>query len=154
MRPFQNFTSKATEAIRKSQELAIDRGQNQVTSTHLLTALLLQEESVVLTILDKLEVDSMLLTDYLLDNIEKTSSDTVVSPQYQIYLSQDLVQVFDAAGKVASFLKDDFISTEHLFAALLEVQSPAKEVLARFRINKSDVFDAFKFRNGGDGCHD
>ena len=139
MRPFQNFTSKATEAIRKSQELAIDRGQNQVTSTHLLTALLLQEESVVLTILDKLEVDSMLLTDYLLDNIEKTSSDTVVSPQYQIYLSQDLVQVFDAAGKVASFLKDDFISTEHLFAALLEVQSPAKEVLARFRINKSDV---------------
>lgn len=139
MTPFQNFTSKAKEALRKSHELAIDRGQNQVTPTHLLTALLLQEESVVLTILDKLEIDSMLLTDYLLDNIEGTAGDTVVSPQYQIYLSQDLVQVFDAAGKVASFLKDDFISTEHLFVALLEVQSPAKEILARFRINKSEV---------------
>lgn len=139
MTPFQNFTSKAKEAIRKSHDLAIERGQNQVTPVHLLTALLLQEESVVLTILDKLEVDSILLTDYLLDNIENTSSDSAVSPAYQIYLSQDLVQVFDASGKIASFMKDDFVSTEHLFVGLLEVASPAQEILSRFKLTKSAV---------------
>ena len=139
MTPFQNFTAKAKEAIRKSHELVIERGQNQVTPVHLLTALLLQEESVVITILDKLEVDSILLTDYLLDNIEGSSGDAVVSPQYQIYLSQELVQILDTSGKAASFLKDDFVSTEHLFIALLEVVSQAKEILTRFKINKSDV---------------
>tara|TARA_Y100000310_G_scaffold226457_1_gene228579 strand:+ start:1142 stop:3814 length:2673 start_codon:yes stop_codon:yes gene_type:complete len=139
MTPFQNFTSKAKESIRKSHELVIERGQNQVTPVHLLTALLLQEESVVLTILDKLEIDSILLTDYLLDNIESQANESVMSPAYQIYLSQDLVQVFDSSGKVASLLKDEFVSTEHLFVSLLEVQSPAKEILIRFKINKSDV---------------
>ena len=139
MTPFQNFTSKAKEALRKSQELVIERGQNQVTPIHLLAALLLQEESVVLTILDKLEIDSILLTDHILDNIEGATGETVVSPAYQIYLSQELMQVLDTSGKAASFLKDDFVSTEHLFVALLEVQSQAKEILARFRVNKTDV---------------
>lgn len=140
MTPFQNFTSKAKEAIRKSHELVIERGQNQVTPVHLLTALLLQEDSVVQTILDKLEIDSVLLTDYLLDNIEgEEQGETVASPAYQIYLSQDLVQTLDAAGKTASFLKDDFVSTEHMFVALLEVQSTAKEILSRFRISKTEV---------------
>ena len=139
MTPFQNFTSKAKEALRKSQELVIERGQSQVTPIHLLAALLLQDESVVLTILDKLETDSMLLTDYILDNIEGAPGETVASPAYQIYLSQELVQVLDTSGKVASFLKDDFVSTEHLFVALFEVQSQAREILARFRVNKTDV---------------
>src|SRR3989344_5423359 len=139
MTPFQNFTSKAKEALRKSQELVIERGQNQVTPIHLLAALLLQEESVVLTILDKLEIDSILLTDHILDNIEGATGEAVVSPAYQIYLSQELMQVLDTSGKAASFLKDDFVSTEHLFVALLEVQSQAKEILARFRVNKTDV---------------
>jgi ATP-dependent Clp protease ATP-binding subunit ClpB len=139
MTPFQNFTSKAKEAIRKANELVIERGQNQVTPVHLLTALLLQEESVVLTILDKLEIDSILLTDYLLDNIEASTQEPVLSPAYQIYLSQELVQVLDTAGKVATFLKDDFVSTEHLFVALLEVQSQAREVLARFKVAKTNV---------------
>ncbi len=139
MTPFQNFTTKAKEALRKSQELVIERGQSQVTPVHLLAALLIQDESIVLTILDKLEIDSMLLTDYILDNIEGGSGDTMVSPAYQIYLSQELVQVFDTSGKAASFLKDDFVSTEHLFLALLEVPSQAKEILSRFRVNKTDV---------------
>lgn len=47
MPPFNNFTSKAKEAVRRAHELAIERGQNHVSSLHLLTALVLQEESRV-----------------------------------------------------------------------------------------------------------
>ena len=65
MPPLQRFTTKAKEAIRRSHELAVERGQNHVGPAHLLIALLLQEESMVISILDRLEVDTMLLTDTL-----------------------------------------------------------------------------------------
>ena len=139
MLPFNNFTSKAREAIRKSHELVIERGQNQVTPVHLLVALLLLEESVVLSLLDKLEIDTVLLTDHLVDVIEAPEASTVVSPNYQIYLTQDLVKVLDASSKIAAYLKDDFVSTEHLFLAILEVPSQARDIVNRFRISKEEV---------------
>ena len=67
--PFNQFTTKAKEAIRKAHELAIERGQNHVNSLHLLTALLLQEESMVISILEKLDIDSMLMTDSVVEAI-------------------------------------------------------------------------------------
>jgi len=54
MPPLNKFTTKAKDAIKKAHELAIERGVNHVTSLHLLAALLLQEESMVNSILDKL----------------------------------------------------------------------------------------------------
>ena len=57
MPPFNNFTTKAKEVIRKAHELAIERGQNHVNSLHLLTALLIQEDSMVVSILDKMEIE-------------------------------------------------------------------------------------------------
>src|SRR3990170_3459145 len=74
MPPFHHFTTKAKEAIRRAHELAIERGQNHVSSLHLLTTLLLQEESNVVSILDKIEVDTILLTDSLLEAIEAPES--------------------------------------------------------------------------------
>ena len=63
MPPFNHFTTKAKEAIRRAHELAIERGQNHVNPVHLLAALILQEESMVNSILDKLEVDTVLATE-------------------------------------------------------------------------------------------
>lgn len=139
MPPFQNFTTKAKEAIRKAHELAIERGQNHVNPVHLLCALILQEESMVSSILDKLEVDTMMLTDLILENIESPETSTVLSPSYQIYLTPDLAAILEQAGKVAASLKDQFISTEHLFVAIFDVQGQAKEILSRFKIDRESV---------------
>ena len=57
MPPFQNFTTKAKEIVRRSHELAIERGQNHVSHMHLFTAILLQEENMVISILEKLDID-------------------------------------------------------------------------------------------------
>ncbi len=65
MPPFNHFTTKAKEAIRKSHELAIERGQNHVNVLHLLTALLIQDDSIVVSILDKMNIDTILLIDNL-----------------------------------------------------------------------------------------
>ncbi|MBP6060556.1 MAG: AAA family ATPase [Candidatus Pacebacteria bacterium] len=139
MPPLNKFTTKAKDAIKKAHELAIERGVNHVSSLHLLAALLLQEESMVNSILDKLEVDTMLLTDSVLELIELPESHSTLSPSYQIYLNPDLAQVIEQSVKLAESMKDDFVSTEHLFVAILEVASEARETLARFRIGKESV---------------
>ncbi|MCE9628576.1 MAG: AAA family ATPase [Candidatus Vogelbacteria bacterium] len=137
--PFQNFTAKARDAIRKAHELAIERGQNHVNPVHLLAALLLQEESTAVSIVDRLEVDSIMLTDYLLDTMETGETASVATPSYQMYLTPELVRVFDTVGKIASSLNDEFVSTEHLLLALLETTSQAQEILQRFKVTKEGV---------------
>ncbi len=139
MPPFNNFTTKAKEVIRKSHELVIERGQNHVGPLHLLTALLLQEESMVISILDRMEVDTILLTDSLLEAIEPGSSSNTISPSYQIYLLPELARIIEDSAKIASSMGDEFVSTEHLFLACLEIPSPAKDILARFKIEKEKV---------------
>jgi len=139
MPPLNRFTTKSKDAIKKAHELAIERGVNHVSSLHLLAALLLQEESMVNSILDKLEIDTVLLTDSVLELIELPESHNTLSPSYQIYLNPDLAQVIEHSAKLAESMKDDFVSTEHLFIAILEVTSEARETLARFRIHKDSV---------------
>jgi ATP-dependent Clp protease ATP-binding subunit ClpB len=139
MLPFDNFTSKAKEAVRKAHELAIERGQNHVNPLHLLVALVSQEESLVFSILEKLDVDVILLTDALLELIESPEGTPVISPSYQIYLTPELAQVLEASSKVASSLGDQYVSTEHLFLAIFDAPGSAGGVLARFRLDKASV---------------
>lgn len=139
MTPFGQFTTKAKEAIRKAHELAIERGQNHVNPLHLLTALILQEESIVSSILDKLDVDTILLTDSLLEGIEGIEAGQTLSASYQIYLTPELAQTIEASGKQITLLNDEFVSTEHLFLALIEVPSGAKDLLQKFKIDKDSV---------------
>ncbi len=142
MPPFNHFTTKAKEAVRRAHELAVERGQNQVSPIHLLCALLLQEESLVTSVLDRLEIDNMLLTDTILEQLEGTPSGSVLSPSYQLYLTPELVQALERSAKVATELHDEFVSTEHLFIALLDVPGVARDTLNRFRITRESVLRA------------
>lgn len=142
--PFGKFTSKAREAIRKAHELAIERGQSHVHVLHLLAALVLQEESMVTSILERMDIDTVLLTDTLLEAIEGTASASVLSPSYQIYLTPELGQALEQSTKVAGELGDDFVSTEHLFLAVLQVPGDAQEVLSRFKVDTDKVRSALK----------
>ncbi|MCH7529525.1 AAA family ATPase [Patescibacteria group bacterium] len=144
MPPFANFTTKAKESVRKAHELAIERGQSHVNPLHLLMALVLQEESMVFSILEKLDIDTMLLTDSLLELIETPEQSSVLSPSYQLYLTPELASVLEGSSKAASSLGDQFVSTEHLFIAILEHPGPAAEVFARFRLEKGAVLQVLQ----------
>ncbi|MBU1046532.1 AAA family ATPase [Patescibacteria group bacterium] len=149
MPPFQNFTTKAKEIIRRSHELAIERGQNHVSHMHLFTAILLQEENMVISILEKLDVDIILLADSLLDLIEMPSQGGTMAPSYQIFFTQELTDVLNNATGIAHSMNDSFISVEHLFVALLDIPGDVNEILNRFKINKEDVFKILKeIKNG------
>ncbi len=136
MPPFNNFTTKAKEVIRRAHELAMERGQNHVNPLHLLAALVLQEESVVSSILDRLDIDIVLFTDTIIEMIEASTPGTTLSTPHQMYLTPELAQILDLSGKEAAELKDEFISTEHLFLAITDCPSGARELLMRFKIDK------------------
>ncbi len=152
MPPFKNFTTKAKEAIRKAHELAIERGQNHVSPLHLLAALVYQEESLVFSVLDRMDIDTMLLADTLLESLETPESSSVLSPSYQLYLTPDLAQALEVSGKVAARMNDAFVGTEHLFVAVLEHPGPASDILGRFKIDAPTVLALLKeLKNAKDG---
>ncbi len=144
MTPFGNFTTKAKEAVRRAHELAVERGQNHVSPIHLLTPLVLQEESIVYSILEKLEVDTILLTDSLFEAIEAPENSSVLSSSYQLYLTPELAQIFETSSKIAQSLEDSFVSTEHLFVAIFDHPGAARELLNRFRLDKENVMNVLR----------
>ncbi|MDO8521215.1 MAG: ATP-dependent Clp protease ATP-binding subunit, partial [bacterium] len=152
MPPFGNFTTKARDAIRRAHELAIERGQTHVTPMHLLAGLVLQEESMVLSILEKLDIDPVLLTESIIESIDEGAAggNTVTASSYQLYLTPELAQSLEVSQQVAKDLNDQFISTEHLFLALLNVPSAAHELLTRSRIDRDGVLRVLaELREGG-----
>src|SRR3989344_5385220 len=150
MPPFTNFTIKAQEVLKKAHDLALERSHHQIDVLHLLCALALQEEGTVDAILEKAEVDISALIDRLLEMLDALPRGAMIaSPLGQVYLTQDLAKVIEQAHKEAAQLKDEFISTEHLFLAILEVPSKAREVLEREGLNKEMVLKALSDLRGG-----
>ncbi len=148
--PFQQFTIKAQEALKKAHDLALERSHQQIDVLHLLSSLVLQEEGTVDAILDKLEVDVSSFMDRLLEVLDSMPRGAMVAtPIGQIYLTQDLAKAIEQAHREAAQLKDEFISTEHLFLALLEVPTRGREILERERLNKEVVLRALAELRGG-----
>ena len=136
---FHNFTSRAKEAIRKAHELAIERGQNHVSPVHLLAALAMQDESTVISVLDRLDIDIIVFTDLLIEALEGPQLNATVSQSYQLYLTPELAKALEQSGKIAEQLGDSYVGVEHLFLAALEYPGPAIEVLQRSGIDKNQV---------------
>jgi len=126
-----NFTNKAQEALLQAQQIAQERGQQQIDALHLLLALLSQEGSIVITVLQKLGIDR----DSLKKKVEAQISriPVILTPQSfgQFYLTQDMARVLERARQEALKMNDEFISVEHLFLALLDTKSAARELLEK-----------------------
>jgi len=124
-----NFTHKAQEAILRAQNLAQERGQQQIDALHLLLALLSQEGSVVLTLLQRIGVDVEGLEKKVKQLVDKIP--VIITPQVmgQLYLTQDMARVLERARQEATKMGDEYISVEHLFLALLDTPTKAKEIL-------------------------
>ena len=137
MVPFNNYTTKAKEAVHRAHQLAVERGHNQVSTLHLLAALLTQEETMVLPMLEQVEIDVAHLTDSVLELIEGSGSSNTISPSFQLYLTPELVKVFEAAPRISASFNDQFVSPEHLLLGVVEHPGPASDVIARFRIDRA-----------------
>ncbi len=125
----ENFTNKAQEVIISAQGMARERGQQQIDALHLLFALLSQEESVVLTLLQKLGINIEDLKSKTNRALEGIPTIATTKSLNQVYLTQDMARVLERARQESEKMGDEFVSVEHLFLALLDTDTKAKEVL-------------------------
>ncbi len=129
--PGSNFTHNAQQVVILAQKTAQKEGHQQIDSLHLLRALLMQEDSIVINLLERMGVDIALLvrkTDRAVKTIPHVTVDQD-GMHAQFYLSQDMARTLKTAGEEAEKMGDKFISVEHLFLALLLNGSRTKEIL-------------------------
>ncbi len=139
---FHKFTTKAKEAIHKAHQIAIERNKTQVTPLHLLTAMMMQDESTMMTILEYLKVDTMALADEVDDALEGDSGG-VISPSFQIYLTPDTIKIMENAIKLADAMGENFVSTEFLMMVMLEHPGNTAHIWNRFNIKREDVLAVY-----------
>ena len=139
MPPFQNFTTKAKDVLRRSHEIAIERGQNQVNPLHMLSALLLQDDTIVLSILERLDSDIILLTETVLDSIEIPEQTSTSAPSYQMYITPDLANALENCSKISESVGDEFIGPEHIFISLLDTPGYIREIFTKFKLTRDDI---------------
>lgn len=135
MNPFNNFTTKSQEAIQQAQKYVLDLGHNFLDPLHLLLALLDQENGVVVAVMKKIGIPIDNLSTDVKAALNRFPRAQAASNLAQLYLSQETIKIFQQAEKEAAKLHDEYISTEHLFLAILVVRSQAAEILTHYNIN-------------------
>lgn len=136
--PFQFFTTRARDAIRRSHEIAVERGQNNVNSAHMMAALVTMDDSVIYSLLEKMGVDINLFIDTVIEEIDVRGGSNTLAPSYQMYMTSELAAALEESVKFAHSLHDEFVNTEHIFITLLPVNE-LQNVLSRFKISKDDA---------------
>ncbi len=151
MMRFDRFTERAQEAAQRAAEIIQRYGHNQIDTEHILMALIEQPQGVVTQILEILKVDSANLIERL-DYILRTSPKASIfgGGAGQIFITPRVKRIIDVANDEASKLKDEYISTEHIFLAILtEKNTPAARLLETSGITRERVYDAINQLRGG-----
>ena len=151
MMRFDRFTERAQEAAQRAAEIIQRFGHNQIDSEHILLALIEQPQGVITQLLEILQVDSDSLVDRL-DYVLRTSPKANIfgGGAGQIFITPRVKRIVDLANQEANRLKDEYISTEHLFLAILsERNTPATRLLEGAGVNKDRVYEAIQQVRGG-----
>lgn len=151
MERFDRFTERAQEAASQAYEVLQRYGHTQVDTEHLLLALIEQPQGVIPEILAQLGVDVEVFAQRLDEELERTSRTQIYGGGVgQVYITPRLKRVLDLSNEEASKLKDDYISTEHLFLAIAnERNTPAARLLAEFGLTRERILEAIKEVRGG-----
>jgi ATP-dependent Clp protease ATP-binding subunit ClpC len=151
MMRFDRFTERAQDAAQRAAEIIQRYGHNQIDTEHILIALIEQPQGVISQILEKLNVDIATLTDRIDSQLRTTPKANIYGGGAgQIFITPRVKRVVDMANQEANRLNDDYISTEHLFLAILSERNTAiARVLSDEGITKDRVYDAVKEIRGG-----
>ena len=146
---FGNYTQKSLEAVQQAQQIAITNSHQQLEQMHLLLALLRQDGGLTPQLLRKMDVSPESLeaaANVLLRKIPSVSGSRDMD---RFYVSADADAVFTAAEAAAAQMKDDFISVEHLFLALLDTaRGDLKNLFSTYRISREDALKALQSIRG------
>ncbi len=139
------FTQKAQEAVLNAQNLAEEQQHSQIEPVHLLAALLQQEDGVVPQLVNKISGGLPLLTQRVSQELSRLPR--ISGATTQTGLSRELSNLTRTAEREAATMKDEYVSTEHLFLALLDSQT--LPFLKEAGLTRDSVLQALSQLRGG-----
>ncbi|HUF38251.1 MAG TPA: AAA family ATPase [Anaerolineales bacterium] len=151
MMRFDRFTERAQEAAQRAAEIIQRYGHNQIDTEHILLALIEQPDGVIGQLLEIMGISPDSLIERL-DYILRTSPKANIfgGGAGQIFITPRVKRIIDQANEEANRLKDEYISTEHIFMAILsEKSTPAVRLLEGVGITRDRVYDAVQQLRGG-----
>lgn len=135
------LTQNAQSAIMDCQNIAISEGHQMLDGEHLHLALLMQKDGLIPKLLKYMEVDPAYMIAELEEQIEKLPK--VSGAADNIYASRRLNQILMNAEKEAEHFKDEYVSVEHLYLALLDERgTPSAKLFAKYKIDKNRFLEA------------
>ena len=148
---FDRFTERAQDAAARAYEILQRYGHNQVDTEHILLALLEQPEGVIPQILEMLDIEVELIQQRLDDVLRASPKASVYGGGAgQVFITPRVKRIIDLANEEANKLKDEFISTEHIFLSILsERNTNVARILSEAGINPERVHSAIKELRGG-----
>ena len=139
------FTQKSVQAVQDLEKVAYQFGNQEIEEEHLLYALLEQEDSLILKLIEKMEIDK----DYFRNSLNQALDARVKVSGGELHFGQYLNKALVSAEDEAKAMGDEYVSVEHLFLALLRYPSPSmKKLFQEFGITKERFLQALSTVRG------
>ncbi len=148
---FDRFTERAQDAAARAYEIVQRYGHTQVDTEHLFLAMLEQEDGAVNQILEELNINAIDMRDRLDEDLRASPKVSVYGGGVgQIFYTPRIRTVLELAQREANALKDEFISTEHIFLAIMgERNTSSSRILQEFGVSRDRVLSAIQSLRGG-----
>ena len=139
------FTQKSVQAVQDLEKVAYQFGNQEIEEEHLLYTLLEQEDSLILKLIEKMEIDK----DYFRNSLNQALDAKVKVSGGELRFGQYLNKALVSAEDEAKAMGDEYVSVEHLFLALLRYPSPSmKKLFQEFGITKERFLQALSTVRG------
>ena len=127
------FTQKSVQAVQDLEKVAYEYGNQEIEEEHLLYALLTQEDSLILKLIEKMEIQK----EYFIDTVKKALDAKVKVSGGELRFGQYLNKALVSAEDEAKAMGDEYVSVEHLFLSMLKNPSPSmKKIFNEFGITR------------------
>jgi ATP-dependent Clp protease ATP-binding subunit ClpB len=141
----QKFTQKSMEAVNNCEKIAYEYGNQEMEQEHLLYSLLTIEDSLILKLIEKMEIQ----TSHFVQRAKQALEKRVKVQGGQLYVGQNLNKVLISAEDEAKQLGDEYVSVEHLFLAMLKYPNrEIKEIWKEYGINRERFLQALSTVRG------
>ena len=139
------FTQKSVQAVQDLEKVAYEYGNQEIEEEHLLYALLTQEDSLILKLIEKMEIQK----EYFIDTVKKALDAKVKVSGGQLHFGQYLNKALVSAEDEAKAMGDEYVSVEHLFLSMLSNPSPSmKKIFNEFGITRERFLQALSTVRG------
>ena len=139
------FTQKSVQAVQDLEKVAYEYGNQEIEEEHLLYALLTQEDSLILKLIEKMEIQK----EYFIDTVKKALDAKVKVSGGQLHFGQYLNKALVSAEDEAKAMGDEYVSVEHLFLSMLKNPSPSmNKIFNEFGITRERFLQALSTVRG------